>query len=261
MQSYTDLFAQRGSAYDIAMRRHPRARDAEFQQAVRAGALEPGMLVGDVPAGGGYLARYLPQGCACLEHEPCASFADHEAALASLDNVADAGAIPHHGGQGGALLPLPWGPGLVDALISLAGVHHMQDKRPLFAEMRRVTRQGGRLVLSDVAEGSAPADFLDGFVGAHNSTGHEGAFLSQHTLEELAETGWSVLTARLERFHWAFPSRAAMADFCRWLFDIRTAGEVDILAAIERDLGLDDLPDGRIGMRWSLFTITAENGQ
>lgn len=263
MQSYTDLFSSRGSAYDIAMRRYPDARAAEFQQAVAAGRIEPGMLVGDVPAGGGYLSRYLPEDCICLGHEPCSEFTSRAPAHSEHGDAAGGQGqetrVMLHAGQEVSLLPLPWQEGVLDVLISLAGVHHLEDKCPLFAEMRRVTRPGGRLILSDVAEGSPTARFLDGFVGANNSTGHEGLFLNEETLEDLRRTGWRILEHETAQFHWRFANRQDMGDFCRSLFDIRSAGPEAVIAAIEEGPGTDMLPGGLVGMRWSLTTITAEN--
>lgn len=260
MQSYTDLFSTRGSAYDLAMRRYPDARAAEFAQVVEAAGIEPGMMVGDVPAGGGYLTRYLPHDCTCLAHEPCADFADTGLVPSGLaPDGASRLPVRLHGGQAASLLPLPWQDGVLDVLVSLAGVHHIEDKRALFAEMRRVTRPGGRLVLSDVAAGSETARFLDGFVGATNSTGHEGVFLDARTWQELHDAGWQVAGQKTADFHWRFTDRETMADFCCNLFDIRSASRREIIAAIEEGPGVDILPGGLVGMRWSLLTITAGN--
>jgi len=240
-KTYQELFDQRGSAYDRAMRRYPEARRQEFEQAIEAAAPAPGMVVADVPAGGGYLQAYLPSGCTCLGHEPCASFTNH-------------GAVA---GQPTQLLPLPWARATVDGAISLAGVHHLDDKRPLFSELHRVVRPGGRLVVSDVAAASAVARFLDGYVGGHNSTGHEGVFLDERTLRELAEAGWTVENAAIRDFHWLFPDRAAMAMFCHELFDLRSSTPADTQAAIEDQLGVSTLANGGAAMHWSLMTISA----
>lgn len=198
------------------------------------------MAVADVPAGGGYLRRHLPAGCAWLGHEPCGSFGHRDTAHASS-----------------SLLPLPWPDGSMDAAISLAGVHHLDDKAPFFAEIKRILRPGGRFVLSDVEAGTPAARFLDGFVGRHNSTGHAGAFLDAWTEGTLREAGWHVVSTALARFHWAFPDRTAMAAFCRELFDIGAASASDVGRAIEALLGVDGLPGGGIGLRWSLRTIVA----
>ena len=149
MDRYEDMFVQRGSAYDRAMRRLPQARAAEFAQVIARADMRSGQVVADVPAGGGYLRGFLPAGVAWVGHEPCASF---------------------QGGQHGAsssgrpLLPFPWEDASKDRVICLAGLHHQEDKIPFHSEARRVLRPSGRYVLSDVPADSPVAAFLDGFI-------------------------------------------------------------------------------------------------
>jgi SAM-dependent methyltransferase len=240
--SYQEHFDQRGCPYDLAMQRYPGAQQQEFAQAIAAAKIQPGMLVADVPAGGGYMQNFLPAGCGWLGHEPCESFINHGAVATEK--------FP--------LLPLPWREATVDAAISLAGIHHIDDKHPLFAELHRVVKPGGRLVVSDVATGSSVARFLDGYVGTHNSTGHKGMYLDDHTLIELSTEGWTIQSYCEIDFHWAFPDRHAMADFCHEFFDLRTSSVTDTQAAIEAQLGVTDLLDGTVGMMWSLMTIIAQ---
>ena len=244
MKTYGQVFAVRGSAYDRAMQCCPDARQQEFAQAVDAARLTSGMVVADVPAGGGYLQRYLPSGCHWLGHEPCASFTNH-------------GTLT---GDARPLLPLPWSDASADVAISLAGVHHIDDKRPLFRELARVTKPGGRLVVSDVATDSAVARFLEGYVGPHNSNGHQGGFLDGHTLVELRDAGWSVHRHDVQNFCWVFPDRAVMAAFCHELFDLRSSSMADTRVAIETQLGVKQLSSGQVGMDWSLMTIVAQKG-
>jgi len=246
VKSYAEIFVERGSSYDIAMRRYPNARDSEFLQLIKAADLHPGMKVGDVPAGGGYLKNYLPEGVIWKGHEPCASFTNH--GDRSEPSIA------------GPLLPLPWSDAELDAVVSLAGVHHLADKVPLFVDARRVVKPGGRLVVSDVLEGSAIAQFLDGFVGDHNSTGHEGSFLSDFTLEELKQAGWTPVASQINHFTWAFDSTDEMTDFTRHLFDVSNVPDDNAIGqAIAEQLGVEPLADGRVGMKWSLMTIVSEH--
>ena len=242
IKSYDGLFAIRGSAYDRAMRSYPEARRQEFRQAIERVELAHGMAVADVPAGGGYLQRYLPSGCEWRPHEPCASFTNHHAAP---DDPANA-----------HLLPLPWPEASIDAAFSIAGVHHLEDKRPLFAELHRVVKPGGVFLLSDVATDSAVAHFLDEYVGAYNSTGHEGVFLDERTVRELQDTGWQVESCEQVDFPWVFPDLEGMAKFCHQLFDLQRSRPADTSEAITQRLGVSKLPDG-VGMNWSLMTIRA----
>lgn len=238
MEGYTEMFGERGGSYDRAMRLLPGAREREFAQVVERARLRPGMTLGDVPAGGGYLAAHLPEGVSWRGHEPCASFRGAHG----------------RGVAGVPLLPFPWEDRSMDRVVSLAGVHHQADKLPFHHEVRRVLRPDGLYVLSDVAEGSAPARFLDGFVGSHNSTGHDGSYLGASAVGELAAAGLACLSDELVEFHWVAPGRSELAGFCSRLFDLRGVDAARLLEAASDILGVDDLPDG-VGLRWSLRTL------
>jgi len=234
--SYEQIFEARGTAYDLAMQRWPDARRDDFVVPLAWLEPRPGEMIVDVPAGGGYLRPYLPRACHWFGHEPCASFGD-------------AG-----GAAGTDLLPLPWPDSFADAAISIAGVHHLDDKRPLFRELRRATRLGGRFVLADVHEASPVGRFLDEFVGRYNSTGHEGCYLGAGTLDELESSGWCVERAERVSFGWWFEDRASLADYCRMLFDMRDVDDESLVRGIEQHLGLRVRGD-QIGMNWELFLV------
>jgi len=236
LASYEDLFQIRGAPYDMAMSLFPDARREEFINIIQRADLKAGQLVGDVPAGGGYLARYLPKTVHWLGHEPCANFGS--------------------GQKDQELLPLPWTDGGVDAAISIAGVHHLANKQPLFTELARTVRAGGRFILADVHESSNVSGFLDGWVDRHNSTGHKGIYIGDHTLNELRETGWQIFFAERVPFHWRFADTDKMAEFCHLMFDLRTCRPEETSRVIEADLGIDQLED-EVGMRWELFIIVA----
>ncbi|GAB6069157.1 hypothetical protein JCM30760_02540 [Thiomicrorhabdus hydrogeniphila] len=237
---YEDIFEQRGNSYHQAMTLFPDARKQEFEQLVSRANLTPNCTVADIPSGGGYLKKYLPDSVIYQGHEPCTNFDNHSTACSSLQS----------------LLPLPWKDESVDCTFSLAGVHHLSDKERLFKEVHRITKPGGTFILSDVAEGSKTADFLDNFVGTYNSTGHNGLYLKHITIKELESTGWSIISKENIDFHWEFDNEEQVADFCRLLFDLDNIDNTQIIDAIERTLGLI-FSDGRIKMNWSLTTITS----
>ncbi len=238
--NYEAIFRARGEAYAAAMHRWPEARRDEFLFPVRLAGVVAGETVLDVPAGGGYLQRYLPAGSHWRGHEPCASFFADRVEL-------NAG-----------LLPLPFADGSADVAISVAGVHHLADKRPLLCELHRALRPGGRLVVADAHAGSAVARFLDEFVGRYNSTGHEGIYLDERTVADVASAGLVLERVEQLRYAWWFANRDDMAAFCRQLFDMREATLPMVLEAIESRLGIvtregDAGPE--FGMSWELRAL------
>lgn len=241
---YADIFATRGSDYDRAMRAYPSARDAEFQQLVSRGRPVAGETVADVPAGGSYLAHYLPSNCRYHPHEPCDTFLHGGVQLSELQPGRD-------------LLPLPWESASIDLAVSLAGVHHLEDKSPLFAELWRTVRPGGRLVLSDVAEGSYQAMFLDRAVGAYNATGHSGCYLTSATAVELEAQGWRVVSDERVTCDWQFENIQELGNFCHLLFGMRKTTPKVVQREVARHLGVIRLAGGGMSMPWALQTLVA----
>lgn len=238
MTDYRATFERRGAAYDRAMQRAPEVRSEEFRLPVERLGVRPGEVVIDVPSGGGYLARHLPHGCTWHGHDPCAAFHGADPAL------------------GGDLLPLPWPDAFADVGVSIAGLHHLHDKCALFREFARVLEPGGRLLIADVHRDSPVAGFLDDFVGACNSTGHDGLYLDVSTCRELEQAGFMVDDATMLRYCWQFPSRQAMVAFCTELFDLRVAPAVTA-KAIESRLGTTATAGTGVGMHWELYAVLA----
>jgi SAM-dependent methyltransferase len=241
--TYAEIFEQRAADYHYAMRQCPRARDAEFLAVLEPLREASAGLICDMPSGGGYLADYLWDGMQYLAIDPATDFFVEwprplQRLLAEITKV-------------------PLADQSADHVVSLAGLHHEPSLPNVFAEMHRLLRPGGRVVLADVAVDTAPARFLNGFVAEHCPLGHDGRFLDERTAPALEETGFAIVDDRLMRLPWAFASFDEAGEFCRHLFGMTGLGVEETAAAMEREIGFE-VEDGRPRLRWVLRRIVAD---
>lgn len=242
--SYHDIFNARGAAYHLGMERYPHARDAEFGLVVEAAAPAPGDVIVDMPSGGGYLRPYLPDDVRFIAVETTEAFYERctgagiERRLCPLSDTGLAG-------------------GSVDTLISLAGLHHVEDRPEVFGEVFRVLRPGGQFVAADVRAGSAVDTFLNGFVDAHNSMGHKGRFIDDTLRDDLRGAGFAIVEDRPAPYDWRFASEAAMVDCCTLLFGLDRATPEQVLQGIADTVGYETGP-GECRMHWELQLVIAE---
>lgn len=145
-EAYESIFNRRGEAYHKAMRLVPGARRHEFAEALAPLVLKQGSVLCDAPSGGGYLADHLPRHLAIrlVAIDPSAVFARSWADQR----------VEWHQAQ---LHQLPLEDASVDALVSIAGMHHIEDRRAVLVEMRRVMRPGAQLCILEVPVGASCA--------------------------------------------------------------------------------------------------------
>jgi len=243
MQDYQQIFDARGHLYNDAMSVSPGAREQERATLLAAVTFQPGQQVMDTPAGGGFVAdgvQALTGGSVkliCVEpsHKFSAPVADRYPLLT----------CPLH------MVPLP--DASVDVILSLAGLHHMAGRAPVYAEWARLLRPGGQLAVADVAADTGTAHFLNGFVDQHTPGGHEGLFIGVDEFSQgLAAAGLEVIYDRLEDVPWHFPDRTALGTFCHRLFGTEKARPAAVATALEHTVGTSVLPDGRLALRWQL---------
>jgi SAM-dependent methyltransferase len=153
-----------------------------------------------------------------------------------------------------AALPLP--DAGVDALVSIAGLHHVGDRQAVLREMRRVLRPGGRLSILEVPVGATTDRFLNGFVHRHNSMGHEGRFIDDSFRADVTAAGFRIETDELCRYTWNFSSEGDMIEFINLMFWLDKATPAVILEGLRDILGVDAV-DGSCKMNWELQRIIA----
>lgn len=251
--AYGEAFALRGNRYERSMARNPDVRRQEFTALLERLRPVSGEAVLDAPSGGGYLRGYLP---ADVHYIAVDEAPDFHAACGQRSLPGDESFLAPC-----QAVPLPGAS--VDAVCSLAGLHHLQDRPAVYAEWFRVLRPGGRVVLADVAEGTAVAEFLNGFVDRYNPLGHAGRFLAAHDQAALHEVGFSKITCEDVHYAWQFRDPEHVTGFCLDLFGLDRVGAAGALCrTLERELGLHsgagDRSSGSNGWRlpWSLRYLT-----
>lgn len=240
---YSDIFEQRGQLYHQAMQSYPDTRSQEFINVISEAGIMPGMTVVDVPSGGAYLARYL-SGTNLIGLETSHAFA----------------ALARNRTQSVLLYEndvFPLQQASTDRVLSIAGLHHIENKQVFFSEAHRILKPNGRLVVADVGEDSPVRRFLDEFVGRHSETGHSGWYFGDTTRNELQNAGFNIVRDHLLEYHWYAPDKLQLADFCRTLFGMVRTDNATVMEGIGDYLGFQE-GSGRAGLNWQLQCFVCE---
>jgi ubiquinone/menaquinone biosynthesis C-methylase UbiE len=248
VQDYVTTFEARGHEYNAGMSLCPLARDAEREAVLRRLDCRPGQTIMDAPAGGGYVAdgvaTKLRGAVELVCVEPSQKFAApiagrYKTLISPLDRVP----LSRHS---------------VDGIVSLAGLHHVSDRRSVYREWARLLKPGGRLAVGDVASDTGTAEFLNVFVDRHTPGGHAGIFIEAAEFSmEIGAAGFDVIEESVQKVPWRFPDMHGLGRFCKRLFGIQTADAAETARALRRFVGTTTEPDGAIALQWELRFATA----
>jgi ubiquinone/menaquinone biosynthesis C-methylase UbiE len=235
---YSEIFNQRGAMYHQAMMKFPHARKEEFTIPLSMMKFHQNYLLADLPSGGGYIHQYLNPNINLICLESSSEFAKlcREKRL-NVDIYQN------------NKLPLP--SNTLDGIISIAGIHHIQNKQLLFKEMKRVLKNTGELCIADVQENSNVALFLDDIVDKYSETGHKGYYLSNNTLLDLISSGFKHIEDRQLQYHWYFSSIDDLTLYFKLLFGLTQASNEQVLAGIKRYLTILSTRN-TVKVNWSL---------
>lgn len=229
---YADIFAARGHLYHRAMIASPDARDAEFQRLFDCCPVLPGATLLDLPSGGGYLASKLPEGVAVTTRELTPGFGPAVQVVDADD----------------------WKLGKFDHIVCLAALHHIEDQPAFLARLCSHLASSGTLHFADVAAGSPHAEFLDGFVGRYNETGHDGRYLDRQALPLQPDPAFTVTRVDDVSCPWRFTSDDHMLAFCNDLFGLVDCPRSELSEVLHDTIGVRHVADSVL-LDWRLVYV------
>lgn len=242
--AYGKAFEVRGDRYERSMARSPDVRGSEFRAMLRQLKPVSGERILDAPSGGGYLRGYLPVD---VQYVGVDEAPDFHAACGARTLPGDRAILaPCHA------VPVP--DATFDAVCSLAGLHHLAERAPAYAEWFRLLGPGGRVVIADVAEDTPVAAFLNGFVDRYNTEGHDGRFITVADETALAAAGFEQVTRIDVRYDWCFRDLGHVSEFCVDLFGLDRVGAANAVSrTLQAELGLHAEFQGTAGqVEWRL---------
>ena len=197
------------ASYHEAMLLCPQARRLEFLYPLELASPKGNEVLVDFPSAGGYLEPWLHSIAPDATYHAVEHISGYENRETDI--------------RYGDWEILPFNNGTVDIIMVIAALHHVfPDRNSFYGECHRVLGTGGRMIIADVAEGTAAGRFLEEFVTQYSSEGHEARFFNEAIDKpEIESSGFSVSHYHVKKFFWLYPNSETAIRFCRGLFSTR----------------------------------------
>lgn len=233
MNDYRQLFQSRANDYHFAMQKYPDARNNEFDSLISSVDFSNVKEVLDIPSGGGYLKRYIPNHVNLKSVDFSEGFINDSIALVSPDK-------------------LPFESDSFDVAFSLSGMHHLENV-PLFVEeCLRIIKNDGSFVFADVEKGSKVDYFLNKFVNEYNSLGHDGNFFFKDYFMEYPAVQSKLINCQLNNYPFVFNDLNDMIHFFKLFFGLDKASDAIVLEGVRDILGINKT-NNNIEVNWGLI--------
>lgn len=242
-ENYKDIFNLRGKNYHDAMMNNLNARKNEFMNLFKYFDLNKNEIIADIPSGGGYLSNFIDKYKSLFLVDESEEFLKRSQQKFNLINS--------------SINDLPIRDEYLDKVYSLAGSHHLEDKKQFFNEVNRILKKNGKFIYADVEEDSKEDRFLNIFVNKYNSLGHNGQFINDETILSLKSVNFQILEIEYKNVNWIFKNKEEMIYFVKNIFGLNLASDDEILNGIIEYLDLHEFEE-HIEMDWALKYIFME---
>lgn len=233
MNDYQKIFEKRANDYHWAMQKYPDVRSYEFESLISSTDFSSINKVLDIPSGGGYLKKYLAKNIELISADFSEGFTNERIQLASPTNF-------------------PYSDNSFDLVLSLSGMHHLNDVPKFVNECLRVLKENSSFIFSDVKK-STPVDiFLNEFVNQYNSLGHNGIFFTEDSFNEFPLLQQKIVRTQYNQYPFVFKDKTEMLSFFSYFFGLDKANENIIYDGIRDILGIKSTTNG-LEVDWGLI--------
>lgn len=233
MNDYRLIFQKRANDYHFAMQQYPSARSNEFSNLISTVDFSNINEVLDIPSGGGYLRKFLPNHVNITSTDFSEGFLGDNIKLVSPEK-------------------LPFESNTFDAVFSLSGMHHLKDVPQFVEECLRIIKNDGNFIFADVKKGTSIDVFLNHFVNEYNSLGHQGDFFYEDYFIKHPNIQSKIIQCKYNEYSFLFDSQNSMIHFFKLFFGLDKANDNIIYEGIRDILGIQTTSNG-LEVNWGLI--------
>jgi ubiquinone/menaquinone biosynthesis C-methylase UbiE len=239
MNDYQKIFEKRANEYHWAMQKYPDVRSYEFESLIGSTNFSNIKKVLDIPSGGGYLKKYLPKNIELISADFSEGFTNQEIQLVNPTQFS-------------------YCDNSFDLVLSLSGLHHLNDVPKFVNECLRVLKENGSFIFSDVKKDTAVDFFLNEFVNKYNSLGHNGMFFTENSFNDFPLLQQKIVRTQYNQYPFVFKDKSEMICFFSHFFGLDKANENIIYDGICDILGITTT-ENNLEVNWGLIQFEFKN--
>jgi SAM-dependent methyltransferase len=239
MNDYQKIFEKRANEYHWAMQKYPDVRSYEFESLIDSTNFSNIKKVLDIPSGGGYLKKYLPKNIELISADFSEGFTNQEIQLVNPTQFS-------------------YCDNSFDLVLSLSGLHHLNDVPKFVNECLRVLKENGSFIFSDVKKDTAVDFFLNEFVNKYNSLGHNGMFFTENSFNDFSLLQQKIVRTQYNQYPFVFKDKSEMICFFSHFFGLDKANENIIYDGICDILGITTT-ENNLEVNWGLIQFEFKN--